>query len=104
MSLSRFSFLIVLALSTLFAWQHLRDPAHTTISARELLDRTQQVSRANYTFDRSTSAAMASAQVPEPSESANQETLESALRDAGFVLRPLAVTGTKLFRVEKTDG
>ena len=49
-------------------------------------------------------STMASAQVPEPSESANQETLESALRDAGFVLRPLAVTGTKLFRVEKTDG
>lgn len=102
MSLSRFLLWIVLTISTVFACQRFRDPASATISARELLTRTQRVSGANYTFDRGTSAAMETAQVPEPSATADQQALEIALSEAGFVLRPLDVPGKKVFLVEKT--
>lgn len=104
MSLRRFSLWFALTTATLLAFLQTRAPDAATISARELLTLTQQVSRANYTFDQKTSAALASAQVSKPPETASQDALETALRAAGFRLRPLGVPGKNVFRVEKASG
>jgi len=104
MTLLRFSLWFTLIAATLLACLQTRTPEAATISARELLTLTQQVSHANYTFNDETSAALESAQVPKPPEKASQEALEETLRAAGFHLRALPIPGKKVFLVERTSG
>jgi len=104
MTLRRFAVWFALTAAALLACLQARAPEAATISARELLTLTQQVSQANYTFNQETSAALAGAQVPKPPETASQAALEDALRAAGFRLRPLGIPGKKVFVVERTSG
>jgi len=75
-----------------------------TIPARELLTLTQRKTGASYTFDRSTSEALATARVPRPPEEADQAALEAALREAGFRLRPLETDSKRVIQVERVRG
>ena len=105
MSLPRLALVFALIVATLLASFAPRgsEPA-ATMPARELLTLAQRVTRANYTFDRSTSEALASTTVQRPPEDADPAALESALRGAGFTLRPVGPDGKKIFLVERASG
>ncbi len=103
MSLPRIILSLAVVIATLLACLAPRDSAPApTIPARELLTLTQRINDANYTFDRATSEALANVTVPRPPEDASQATLESALRGAGFELRPVGPESKKVFLVERT--
>ncbi len=101
-------FKLVLSLALVLAvlsWVAQREPPpQPTIPARELLDLTQHASKASYTFDRTTSSALATVQVPRPPEDASRADLESALREAGFDLRPVGRPEKQVFLVEQSGG
>lgn len=104
MNLPRFAIAFALVVATLLACLAPRDsgPA-ATIPARELLTLAQMAGGASYTFDRSTSEALATVTVPRPPEDASLTALETALQDAGFSLRAVGPEGKKVFLVERTS-
>ena len=107
MDLRRPSLLIGIVFFLVFGSLRLRSnlaEANATISGRELLDRVQHASASNYTFKSATSAALDEARIPAPPKDAGQAELESALRSAGFALRPLPIPGKKVFVVEPAGG
>jgi len=91
MSLPRLTLAASLVIATLLAFLAPRgsSAASEKIPARELLTLAQRIDGTNYTFDRTTSEALAKVTVPRPPENASPAELESALRDAGFELRAL---------------
>lgn len=102
MSFPRFVLALAVAIATLLACLAPRASAPaTTIPARELLTLTQRINGANYTFDRTTSEALTTITVPRPPEDASQTALVSALREAGFELRPVGPEKKKVFLVER---
>ena len=104
MSLPRLMLAFSLVIATLVAFLAPRgsSAAAETIPARELLTLAQRLNEANYTFDRTTSEALTTILVPRPPEDASQAYLESALRDAGFSLRPVGPEGKRIFLVQRT--
>ena len=103
MSLRGLMLSVALAVSAPFACQRFTAQS-ATISAHDVLMRTQQLSGANYTFDRDTSESLTAVRVPEPPPSADREALETVLREAGFSLRALPVQGKEIFLVEAAGG
>jgi hypothetical protein len=106
MWITRFALPFALAVAVMLGFLAPRDPEPAaTIPARELVSRAQQLSGKNYTFDQRTGAALADTQVPRPPQGATKGQIESALREAGFVLVPV---GTKddpvVFKVERIRG
>jgi hypothetical protein len=103
MSLPRIVLALSLVIATLLACLAPRGASQAeTIPARELLTLAQRINGANYTFDRTTSQALSSTKVPRPPEGASQDDLVSALREAGFSLRPVGPENIKVFQVERT--
>src|SRR5262245_57536870 len=103
MSLPRITLGASLVIATLLAFLAPRGAsASEKIPARELLTLAQRLDGANYTFDRATSQALATVTVPRPPEDASSSALESALREAGFQLRPVGPAAKKIFVVERT--
>ena len=103
MSLRGILLSVALAVSAPFACQRFTAPS-ATISARDVLTRTQELSRASYTFDRDTSESLTAVRVPEPPPSADLEELETVLREAGFSLRLVGPQGKEIVLVEAAGG
>jgi hypothetical protein len=106
MSLPRLLIAFALVFAVLLSFLASRESAAppATISARELLDLAQGTTKTSYTFDRVTSSALAAAQVPRPADDASPAALESALREAGFVLKAVGRPEKKVFLVERAGG
>lgn len=102
MSLPRIVLSLAAAIAVLLACLAPREaePA-PTIPARELLTLAQQLNAARYTFDRTTSEALATVMVPRPAADADLAALESSLRGAGFQLRPVGPEDKRIFQVER---
>jgi len=104
MSLPRIVLSLAVVIATLLACLAPRASSPPpTIPARELLTLAQKHSGANFTFDRTTSEALATITVPRPPEDASQTALESALHEAGFELRPVGPEKKKVFLVERIE-
>ena len=102
MSLTRVILSVTLVLIVLLACFAPREPAlAATVPARELLTLAQVAGGQNYTFDRATSEALASVQVPRPAAGATRADLESMLGSAGFALRPVGPPGKEVWLVER---
>jgi len=102
-TLPRIALVSAVVLAALLVCLGPHDPAPAaTIPARELLNREQRLSGASYTFDRTTSEALAATRIERPSEDADSARLLASLRAAGFELRDVGVPDKKVFVVEKS--
>jgi hypothetical protein len=104
MSLPRLTLAASLVIASLLAFLAPRGStkaASETIPARELLTLAQRIDGTNYSFDRATSEALAKVTVQRPPEDASPAELESALREAGFELRPLGNVAKKVSLIER---
>jgi hypothetical protein len=103
MWIARFALPAALVLSLLLASLAPRaaEPA-PTITAKELLVRTQEASGRSFTYDQGTAAALGSVRVLRPQADSSLGELETALGSAGFRLTPMGSPEKALYRVQRT--